>query len=83
MQQWQAWHEHYKPKPVAGPAGPTVLTACGNSFEQAAITAWLADGNSVSPVANQPLSHEQLLPNHALPSIISALPNAGVIVAPA
>ena len=49
-----------------------VITADGNSFERAAIQAWLVD-DSTSPLTGEPLAHLHLLPNRALRRTIAEL----------
>ena len=47
-----------------------VVAADGNSYERAALEAWFAAGNTVSPSTGAPLSHKTLLPNWALKCLI-------------
>ena len=48
-----------------------VVAADGQSYERAAITAFLQAGNTTSPVSGQRLAHPGLVPNAALASAIS------------
>ena len=48
-----------------------VVAADGQSYERAAITAFLQAGNTVSPVSGQRLPHPGLTPNAALTAAIS------------
>ena len=50
---------------------PVVCTGDGQTYERAAITQWLATSDA-SPVTGQLLASRDLLPNHALRSIIEA-----------
>ena len=52
-------------------ADPVVCTGDGQTYERSAITQWLA-ASDTSPVTGQPLVSHDLLPNHALRSIIQA-----------
>ena len=49
-----------------------VLCADGRSFERSAIAAALAGGDATSPATGLPLPHTELIPNHALRSLIQA-----------
>ena len=52
---------------------PVLCTGDGQTYERAAITQWLAALDSqTSPVTGQPLVSRDLVPNHALRSIIQA-----------
>ena len=48
---------------------PVLCTGDGQTYERAAIMQWLA-ASDVSPVTQQPLGSRDLVPNHALRSII-------------
>lgn len=48
-----------------------VLAADGQSYERMAIEAWLAAGRDTSPVTGAPLAHSNLIPNHALRSLLA------------
>ena len=50
---------------------PVLCTGDGQTYERSAITNWLA-ASDTSPVTGQPLVSRDLLPNHALRSIIQA-----------
>ena len=50
---------------------PVLCTGDGQTYERSAITQWLA-ASATSPVTGQPLASRDLLPNHALRSIIQA-----------
>ena len=52
-------------------ADPVLCTGDGQTYERSAITQWLA-ASGTSPVTGQPLTSLDLLPNHALRSIIQA-----------
>ena len=47
-----------------------VVAPCGNTFERATITEWLAV-HDTSPVTGEVLPHKMLTPNHAMRSDIS------------
>ena len=49
---------------------PVLCTGDGHSYERSAIVQWLA-ASDTSPVTGQPLASRDLLPNHALRSIIA------------
>lgn len=51
---------------------PVLLLADSHTYERSAIKAWLSD-HSTSPVTGQPLASEDLVPNHALRSIIGGM----------
>ena len=50
---------------------PVLCTGDGQTYERSAITQWLA-ASDTSPVTGQPLTSREVLPNHALRSIIQA-----------
>jgi U-box domain len=50
---------------------PVLCTGDGQTYERSAITQWLAVSDT-SPVTGQPLASQEILPNHALRSIIQA-----------
>ena len=50
---------------------PVLCTGDGQTYERSAITEWLA-ASDTSPVTGHPLASRDLLPNHALRSIIQA-----------
>ena len=50
---------------------PVLCRGDGQTYERSAITQWLA-ASDTSPVTGQPLASLDLLPNHALRSIIQA-----------
>ena len=52
-------------------ADPVVCTGDGQTYERSTMMQWLA-ASDVSPVTGQPLVSRDLLPNHALRSIIQA-----------
>ena len=43
-----------------------VMAADGYTYEKAAIVEWLKTGHTISPIANEPLSHPGLTSNHGL-----------------
>lgn len=47
-----------------------VLAADGESYEREAIKAWLI-GHDTSPVTGARLDHKDIIPNHALRSLLS------------
>ena len=49
-----------------------VLCADGNSYERAAVTAWLLQ-HDTSPVNGSPLAHRDLIPNHVLRSVMPSV----------
>lgn len=86
MQQLRVQHGHSDVSFPAGPLvpgwmvcpltravldDPVLCTGGGQSYERSAITQWLA-ASGTSPVTGQPLVSRDLLPNHALRSIIQA-----------
>ena len=50
-----------------------VVAADGESYERAAMEAWLADHGAVSPVTGAPLENTDLVPNHSLRNIMQRL----------
>jgi U-box domain len=52
-------------------ADPVLCTGDGQTYERTAIMEWLA-ASDTSPVTGQPLASRDLVPNHALRSIIQA-----------
>ena len=52
-------------------ADPVLCTGDGQTYERSAITQWLA-ASDTSPVTGQRLTSRDILPNHALRSIIEA-----------
>lgn len=48
-----------------------VVCADGETYERAAIEAWLASGNGASPVTGEPLQHRTLLPNISLRGVLA------------
>ncbi len=47
-----------------------VVAADGESYERAAIEAWLSEHGAVSPATGMPLQHTALVPNHSLRSLL-------------
>lgn len=72
MQHWQCLSRHLKLLPQAIMKRP-MLAADGRSYEHTAIEGWLEAGTLLSPVTGEQLPHRDLLPNHALRNMISAL----------
>ena len=52
---------------------PVILVGDQHTYERSAIKAWLAAGKDVSVVTGQPLSSKDVVPNHALRSLIERL----------
>ena len=52
---------------------PVILVGDQHTYERSAIEVWLAAGNHVSVVTGQPLSSKDVVPNHALRSLIERL----------
>lgn len=50
---------------------PVLLMPDGQTYERAAILEWL-EQNATSPVTGQPLTSKDMVPNHALRSLISS-----------
>jgi len=48
-----------------------VIAADGHTYERSCIEAWLARGKLTSPVTNEALANDALIPNHALRSLIA------------
>lgn len=60
-----------------------VICADGITYERAAIEAWLARGNTTSPMTRQNLAHTTLIPNLALRATIEAMRSSAPAAAPA
>jgi hypothetical protein len=50
---------------------PWVTKTTGLSFERAAIFEWLSNGTSICPVTNEPMSIDDLVPNHRMAMMLS------------